>query len=164
MKLVKATLNDFNTFIELYNNLNYSVLYPAYETETKDEAADIHYWDGIDIDEYIKYTFEDFKRDITCPGSYIFFVEDKKEIIGYIQIFRIQGSRYKLADWTLRNNVDQIRNKVWQKILELKSPKMRVLDVCVFDESPAYDWMSKFGFTSTGVRCYMRYEIEAGGK
>lgn len=139
MQLRRATNEDFNVCKCLLDDDLADVLYYDYEqaenestqSESPRENPFFSEEDAKRISEDFKFTPERFERYFDDEyGRIYLFEDDDKNVIAYIELFKIQGYRWKLARLQIEDECQTM--EVFTQILNdlMKEKKIREIDVC----------------------------------
>lgn len=152
MRIRLATYQDFEVYKALYEDDYISVLYPMIESEVKpqqkSESIDFFQFDEASLNqimEHFKMTRERYEKELADPKNYrIYLIEENNEIIGFAMLFKIERTRWKLAEFNVirkyqgQKTVTDITDKLVNQL------NIKTIDVCLFKE--AYETMRNAGF------------------
>lgn len=162
MRIRLSKSKDFEVYKTLYEDMDISVLYPPIESKVKpqQESENTNYFQFDEatlnqIMEHFKMTRERYEEELADPKNYrIYLIEENNEIIGFAMLFKIDRTRWKLAEFNV------LREYQSQKLVTditdelVKQSHIKTIDVCVLKE--AYEAMRNAGFEQLHVNYFRK--------
>lgn len=137
-----AEMSDFEEYKSLYYDLECNMLYRCEEGDInpqESEEESNYEFDAITLEmleKEFERTPEKFAKDIeSYRESRIYMVQEQNQVIGFAELFRCQGYRWKLAELCIKQEAQTREN--FRAIIEglIKMPYINVIDVCVLNQS-----------------------------
>lgn len=159
MNIRQATMNDFEVYSALFNSDDSDMLYRGKKSDVKpqNDSKDLIGLDDQTLalwNEELRRTPEKFKHILlSFSENRIYIVEDKAMIVGFFEMFRTVGTKWKLAFCGMKKgyrNQDAFTSAV--KLL-MQQKGVNSVDVCVVYRS-CEQRMKDAGFTSIGGGFY----------
>lgn len=152
MRIRLATYQDFEVYKALYEDDDISVLYPPIESKVKpqqeSESSDFFQFDeetSKQILDYFKMTRERYEKELAYPKNYrIYLIEDNNKIIGFAMLFKIDRTRWKLAEFNVLQEYQSQKLIIYIVNELVNQSYVKTIDICLFKE--AYETMRNAGF------------------
>jgi len=103
--------------------------------------------DDFSSDFSFEYTEEDFQQDLSEKKPTIYVMEEKKEVIGCVQLALIKKNHYQIVGWGMFDSTNEEAKVHALQELE-KQKSIRTITVCTIN-STAERWLLEYGFKKT---------------